>query len=107
MRRGELTTLPSGLRVASRTLPQAQSLSVGIWVNAGARDERDAETGIAHMLEHMAFKGTKRRSARDIATEVENVGGYMNAHTSRRKRPIICGCFPNILIWASTFFRTF
>ena len=85
MTHGELTTLQGGLRVASRGLSQAQSLSVGIWVNAGARDERDSEMGIAHMLEHMAFKGTNRRSARDIATEVENVGGYMNAHTSREE----------------------
>ena len=59
MSRGRLTELGSGLKVATRALPQAQSLSVGIWVNAGARDERDSETGIAHMLEHMAFKGNK------------------------------------------------
>ena len=94
---GELTTLPSGLRVASRTLAQARSISVGIWVNAGARDERDAETGIAHMLEHMAFKGTKRRSARDIATEVENVGGYMNAHTSREETAYYLRLLPEYL----------
>ena len=67
MSRGILSELPNGLKVATRAMPQVQSLSVGIWVKAGARDERDSETGIAHMLEHMAFKGTKRRSARDIA----------------------------------------
>ncbi len=83
--RGILTELPNGLKVATHAMPQAKSLYVGIWVNAGARDERDSETGIAHMLEHLAFKGTKRRSARDIATEVENVGGYMNAHTNREE----------------------
>ena len=54
-------------------------------VNAGARDEQDDEQGIAHMLEHMAFKGTKRRDAQAIATEVENVGGFINAHTSREE----------------------
>ena len=97
MRRGTLTTLPSGLRVASRSLAQAQSLSVGIWVNAGARDERDSEMGIAHMLEHMAFKGTERRSARDIATEVENVGGYMNAHTSREETAYYLRLLPEYL----------
>jgi processing peptidase subunit beta len=97
MSRGELTTLPAGLRVASRSLAQAQSLSVGIWVNAGARDERDSETGIAHMLEHMAFKGTKRRSALDIATEVENVGGYMNAHTSREETAYYLRLLPEYL----------
>ena len=97
MTRGELTTLGSGLRVASRALPQAQSISVGIWVNAGARDEGDSEMGIAHMLEHMAFKGTKRRSARDIATEVENVGGYMNAHTSREETAYYLRLLPEYL----------
>ncbi|MEX0504010.1 M16 family metallopeptidase [Alphaproteobacteria bacterium LSUCC0719] len=97
MSRGSLTTLPNGLRVASRSLAQAQSISVGIWVNAGARDERDNETGIAHMLEHMAFKGTKRRSARDIATEVENVGGYMNAHTSREETAYYLRLLPEYL----------
>ena len=65
--------------------PYATTLSIGIWVNAGARDEQDDEQGIAHMLEHMAFKGTKRRDAQAIATEVENVGGFMNAHTSREE----------------------
>ena len=97
MSRGVLTELSSGLKVATRAMPQAQSLSVGIWVNAGARDERDSETGIAHMLEHMAFKGTKRRSARDIATEVENVGGYMNAHTSREETAYYLRLLPEYL----------
>ena len=97
MSRGILTELSSGLKVATRAMPQAQSLSVGIWVNAGARDERDSETGIAHMLEHMAFKGTKRRSARDIATEVENVGGYMNAHTSREETAYYLRLLPEYL----------
>ena len=97
MTRDEMTTLPGGLRIASRGLAQAQSLSVGIWVNAGARDERDGEMGIAHMLEHMAFKGTKRRSARDIATEVENVGGYMNAHTSREETAYYLRLLPEYL----------
>jgi predicted Zn-dependent peptidase len=97
MSRGSLTTLSTGLRVASRSLTQAQSISVGIWVNAGARDERDNEMGIAHMLEHMAFKGTKRRSARDIATEVENVGGYMNAHTSREETAYYLRLLPEYL----------
>ncbi|MEK9925093.1 MAG: pitrilysin family protein, partial [Alphaproteobacteria bacterium] len=80
-----LTTLSNGLRVATRHMPHATSVSIGIWVNAGARDERPQEQGIAHMLEHMAFKGTTRRDAQAIATEVEDVGGYMNAHTSREE----------------------
>jgi processing peptidase subunit beta len=66
-------------------MPHATTVSIGIWVNAGARDEAAHEQGIAHMLEHMAFKGTKRRDAQAIATEVEDVGGYMNAHTSREE----------------------
>ena len=97
MSRGILSELPNGLKVATRAMPQVQSLSVGIWVKAGARDERDSETGIAHMLEHMAFKGTKRRSACDIATEVENVGGYMNAHTSREETAYYLRLLPEYL----------
>jgi processing peptidase subunit beta len=80
-----VSELANGLKIATRSMPHATTLSVGIWVNAGARDEGDHEQGIAHMLEHMAFKGTKRRDAQAIATEVENVGGFMNAHTSREE----------------------
>ena len=80
-----VSELANGLKIATRAMPHAATLSVGIWVNAGARDEGDHEQGIAHMLEHMAFKGTKRRDAQAIATEVENVGGFMNAHTSREE----------------------
>jgi predicted Zn-dependent peptidase len=81
----EVSSLGNGLRIATRYMPHATTVSVGIWVNAGARDEYDNEQGIAHMLEHMAFKGTQKRDAQTIATEVENVGGYMNAHTSREE----------------------
>ena len=81
----QLSNLPNGLRVATREMPHATTASIGIWVNAGARDETKKEQGIAHMLEHMAFKGTKRRDAQSIATEIENVGGFMNAHTSREE----------------------
>jgi processing peptidase subunit beta len=81
----QLSHLPNGLRVATREMPHATTVSIGIWVNAGARDETAKEQGIAHMLEHMAFKGTKRRDAQAIATEVENVGGFINAHTSREE----------------------
>ena len=82
---GQLSVLDNGLRVASREMPAANTISIGIWVNAGARDETEFEQGIAHMLEHMAFKGTRSRDAQQIATEVEDVGGYMNAHTSREE----------------------
>ena len=81
----QLTQLPSGLRVVSANMAAAESVSIGFWVSAGARDEQAHEHGIAHMLEHMAFKGTAGRSAADIAREVEDKGGYINAHTSREE----------------------
>lgn len=76
-------TLPNGMRVVTEHMPGLESASIGIWVTAGARHERRAQNGIAHFLEHMAFKGTKRRSALEIAEAIENVGGYINAYTSR------------------------
>ena len=81
----QISTLSNGLTVASLFMPGAHSANVGIWIKAGGRDELAGEHGIAHMLEHMAFKGTHRRSAQQIATEVESVGGYMNAHTAREE----------------------
>ncbi len=78
-----ITTLDNGLRVATVTMPSVQTASVGVWVDAGARHERPEVNGVAHMLEHMAFKGTDRRSARVIAEEIESVGGQLNAYTSR------------------------
>ncbi len=78
-----ITTLPNGLRIVTRTMAGLHSATLGIWVNAGGRDERAEQNGIAHFLEHMAFKGTARRSALQIAEEIEDVGGYINAYTSR------------------------
>ena len=80
-----VSKLGNGLKIATRSMSHATTVSIGIWVDIGARDEHEDEQGIAHMLEHMAFKGTKRRNAQAIATEVENVGGFMNAHTSREE----------------------
>ncbi|MGI9411013.1 MAG: M16 family metallopeptidase [Hyphomicrobiaceae bacterium] len=77
----QLTTLDSGLRVITQSMPHVRSVSLGVWVGVGARDEAENEHGICHLLEHMAFKGTKTRSARQIAEEVEQVGGDMNAAT--------------------------
>ena len=79
----DLVTLPNGVRVVTEVMPGLHSASVGVWVTAGGRHERPEQNGIAHFLEHMAFKGTRRRSALDIAEEIENVGGYINAYTSR------------------------
>jgi predicted Zn-dependent peptidase len=78
----KLSTLPNGITVVSDDMPHLGTASLGIWVGAGARDEAHDEHGISHLLEHMAFKGTKRRSARGIAEEIEQVGGDINAATS-------------------------
>ncbi len=78
----EITRLPSGLTVVTDAMPHLESASLGVWVGAGSRDERPDEHGISHLLEHMAFKGTKRRTARQIAEEIEAVGGDLNATTS-------------------------
>ena len=80
-----LDTLPNGFRVVTEHMPGLASASVGVWVDAGTRHETAQENGIAHFLEHMAFKGTSRRSALQIAEEIENVGGYLNAYTSRER----------------------
>jgi predicted Zn-dependent peptidase len=78
----EVTRLPSGLVVVTDSMPNLESVSLGVWVGSGSRDERPDEHGISHLLEHMAFKGTTRRTARQIAEEVEAVGGDLNAATS-------------------------
>ncbi len=78
-----LTTLDSGLRVVSVDMPGLETAAVGVWVDAGARCESAEHNGISHLLEHMAFKGTHRRNALQIAEEIESVGGYLNAYTSR------------------------
>lgn len=79
----KLHTLPNGFRIVTEYMPGLKSASLGIWVMAGGRHERADQNGIAHFLEHMAFKGTKRRSALQIAEAIEDVGGYINAYTSR------------------------
>ena len=79
----QTTTLPNGFRIVTEHMPTLESAAVGLWVEAGARHERAEQNGIAHFLEHMAFKGTARRSALQIAEEIEDVGGYINAYTSR------------------------
>ncbi|KAA9008062.1 M16 family metallopeptidase [Histidinibacterium aquaticum] len=76
-------TLSNGFRVVTEHMPGLRSASVGIWVNAGGRHERAEQNGIAHFLEHMAFKGTDRRTTLQIAEEIEDVGGYINAYTTR------------------------
>jgi predicted Zn-dependent peptidase len=77
------TTLDNGIRVITEEISYVHSVSVGIWVQAGSRDERSGENGISHFIEHMLFKGTKRRSAHQIAKEIDAVGGVLNAFTSK------------------------
>jgi predicted Zn-dependent peptidase len=77
----EVTRFPSGLSVVTDTMPHLESASLGAWIGCGSRDEEADEHGIAHLLEHMAFKGTTRRTARQIAEEIEAVGGDINAAT--------------------------
>ena len=79
----QLHTLSNGFRVVTEHMPGLKSASLGIWVGAGGRHERPEQNGIAHFLEHMAFKGTKKRNSLQIAEAIEDVGGYINAYTSR------------------------
>jgi len=78
-----VTRLPGGLRVLTDPMDTVETIAVGVWADVGARHEPTEINGVSHMLEHMAFKGTERRSALDIAVEMEDVGGHMNAYTSR------------------------
>ena len=75
--------LPNGFRIVTEDMPGLKSAAIGIWITAGGRHERLDQNGIAHFLEHMAFKGTATRSALQIAEAIEDVGGYINAYTSR------------------------
>lgn len=76
------TILNNGLRIVSKQMPHLRSVSMGVWVNAGARDESEAESGLSHFIEHMIFKGTEKRSAFQIAKEFDAIGGQTNAFTS-------------------------
>jgi len=77
------TTLNNGIRVVTERIPHVQSISIGCWLKTGSRDESKEEHGIAHFIEHMLFKGTEKRSALEIAREIDSVGGFLNAATSR------------------------
>jgi len=81
-KRIEITTLSNGLMVATERMPAIATATLGVWVGTGSRHERPHEHGLSHLIEHMAFKGTARRSARQIAEDIENVGGDINAATS-------------------------
>lgn len=79
----QVSTLKNGMRVVSDVMPHIETASFGVWVNVGARNESKALNGASHFLEHMAFKGTETRNANQIACEIESLGGYLNAYTSR------------------------
>jgi predicted Zn-dependent peptidase len=79
----ELSKLPNGLRVITDTVKSVDSVAVGVWVDVGTRHENLIHNGVAHMVEHMMFKGTAKRTAAQIAEEIEDVGGHVNAYTSR------------------------
>ena len=81
----QVTTLPSGLRIVTESMDRVETVSFGAYVATGTRNETEAETGASHFLEHMAFKGTERRTSAEIAEEVENVGGHINAYTAREQ----------------------
>jgi len=76
-------TLANGIRVVSETLPKSRSISIGVWVKVGSRHEAPEIGGVSHFIEHMFFKGTGKRSAKDIAIEMDSLGGEMNAFTSQ------------------------
>jgi predicted Zn-dependent peptidase len=80
-----VSQLESGMRVVTDTMPGLKSAALGVWVDVGARHETAATMGISHLLEHMAFKGTKTRTAKEIAEQIEAVGGYLNAYTGREQ----------------------
>ena len=77
------TVLPNGLRVVTESMPAVRSVSLGVWLNAGSRHETDPESGITHFIEHMVFKGTDRFSARELACEIDGLGGNLDAFTSK------------------------
>jgi predicted Zn-dependent peptidase len=81
----EISSLSNGLTIVTDNMAGLESAALGVWVGTGSRNETRGQMGISHMLEHMAFKGTRKRTARQIAEEIEAVGGYLNAYTSREQ----------------------
>lgn len=84
----QIETLPNGVRIVTEKIDTVRSAALGIWVGGGSRQEAPSESGAAHFIEHMLFKGTQRRSAQDIARETDAIGGQMNAFTTKE-----CTCF--------------
>src|SRR5580765_6705221 len=76
-------TLPSGLRLLTEQMPHVRSVTAGVWLARGSRHEADEQAGVAHFIEHMLFKGTTTRSARDIAQTIDSIGGQLDAFTAK------------------------
>src|SRR5579872_6171444 len=83
LREVEATTLSNGVRIITEHMPHVRSVSLGIWIGTGSRRETSQENGISHFIEHMVFKGTKNRSAEDIARSVDSIGGGLDAFTAK------------------------
>ncbi len=98
-----ITTLSSGLRVVTLAMPQVETASLAIVTGAGSRHEEAGEHGLAHFLEHMAFKGTRRRSAKGIAEAIEAVGGDINAATSTETTAYTARSWRRMCRWAWTY----
>lgn len=81
-------TLKNGVRVVTERIPYLHSVSIGVWVKAGSSTETQEQNGISHFIEHMLFKGTESRNAREIAAVIDNVGGQLNAFTAKE-----CTCY--------------
>lgn len=75
--------LSNGVKVLIEDMPNFNSISLGVYYKTGSKDERDDELGVAHLLEHMVFKGTEKRTAKEISEEIDNLGGHINAFTSK------------------------
>src|SRR5688572_32858512 len=90
----KLTTLPNGLRVASREMPGIETAAVGLYADTGSRFESERLNGIAHLYEHMVFKGAGGRSAREISEAIEDVGGDLNASTDRDSTVFTASALP-------------
>ena len=91
----KFSRLKNSFGVATEYIPGVESAAIGVWINLGGRHERKGENGLAHFLEHMAFKGTQKRNAQQIAEAIESVGGYMNAYTSKEITNYYVRILPN------------
>lgn len=91
----DVTTMESGLRVGSETVQGSETATVGVWIDAGSRYETAENNGVAHFLEHLAFKGTAKRTQQQLEVEIENMGGHLNAYTSREQTVYFAKVFKN------------